>query len=85
MTKIFPLHGVARASQPSPRVLGRKFCLSVTRRGLPILATGAFTKEFFPLSACLEEPGKENQLAVASDGSLIIPLGMEASAGGGTG
>ena len=41
----------------------------------------AFAEKLLPPSARLEELEKENQLALAGDGSLIIPLGMKASAG----
>jgi hypothetical protein len=41
----------------------------------------AFAQEFFPSPARLEELKKEDQLALAGDGCVIIPLGMKASAG----
>lgn len=41
----------------------------------------AFAQEFLPSSTHLEELEKEDQLALAGDGCLFIPLGVKASAG----
>jgi hypothetical protein len=41
----------------------------------------AIAQEFLPLSAGVQELEEEDQLALAGDGSLVIPLGEKASAG----
>jgi hypothetical protein len=43
---------------------------------------GAFAEKLLPPPARLEELEKEDQLALAGDGGLIVPLGMKASARG---
>ena len=49
--------------------------------GVASVVEWALAQEFFPSPTGLKELKKEDQLPLASDGSLIIPLDMEASAG----
>ncbi len=41
----------------------------------------AFAQELLPPPARLEELEEENQLALAGDGGLVVPLGVKTSAG----